>query len=400
MVIKKTLLSTFVAGMTLLLSCSDMNESTNLGSNILTSTDPSKTDFNANFSFFDSVPLSFVKSTARVNDTLVGVNRARVGTSISKCQARSMLSFRFDSLYRAKHLTDTLQSVTVYIEDTDADSAKNTAALSIFDYSRNRLASYSAIDSATRYATIQSQYKSGSFLDYYRDTLNTSALTNIKAMLSKVSKDTLRFKILLTSNYDSLMSLDPDARLILQYKSAKSVVVVDSLTSDSCNHVLIDPDSTDLALSTQAVTSSETGRKTIFSMDLSRLWDTLAKRPDFSTILSATLSIKDSMLAGSDTNSSKVNFCYYISPTLFTSNNIISDTLNSTRARYSNFTYDSTLAGTTELNLQAAVFFRSMLSKKPSIAYLYISNRNNNSIVQKTLWKNPVIKDITFTNFK
>jgi hypothetical protein len=400
MVIKKIIFSTLVAGIALTTSCSNMNGSTNLGSEIVTNSDPNKTDFQSNFSFFDTIPVSFVKSVARENDTSIGYDRIRVGTSATKRESRGMFSFLLSKDYRTKHLKDTLQTIIFHTEQS-TDTSKILATLSIYDYSDNKLASSNSIAASSLFKTLKCTYDSTTYLETYRDTLNQYGLNKIKAVIATdTSITTARYDVLITTDYNSLITLLSDAQIILTYKSASNTIISDSLTSDLCNHVIIESDSLNTILNTQSITSSETGRKAVFSLDLTALWDTLAKRPDFTTILSANFIIDDSILAPSDTTTTTFKYSYYISPTLFTDMNLLRDTLNSSLARSGTIKYTSALADTIKVTVQAGSFFRSMLSTKPTKVFLYIANSNNNSVIQETLWRNPVITDITFTNFK
>jgi len=400
MVIKKIFISTLVAGIALMTSCSDMNGSTNLGSDIVKTSDPDKTNFSSNFSFFDTIPVNFVKSIARENDTAIGYQRIRVGLSATKRESRGMYSFLLSKAYRAKHIKDTLKSVVINTQQS-SDTLKKTAVLSIYDYTNNRLSFSKPVAAADLFATMQCNYDSSTDLETYRDTLNTTGFSMIKtAHATDTSVTNTRFKVLVVTDYDSLVTLNPGAELVFTYKSAANTVILDSITSDSCNHCIIESDTLDNTLNTLAITSSETGRKSVFSLDLTALWDTLAKRTDFSTVLSTYLTIEDSVLVPSDTSDTTFSFDYYISPTLFTDANSLSDTLGSNRALSGSVKYSTSFTAKNTHTVQAAPFFRSMLAAKPDKAYLYIANANSNMIIQETFWKNPVIKDITFTNFK
>jgi len=391
-VIKKILYYSLIAGVALLNSCSGINESATLGSDIVVSSDPTRTDFSSIFSFLDTLAIPGQASIAKTYDTVIGYGSIRAGITSNR-EARGWYAFQISSTYRKKHLADTIVSVQLHI--STSDTAHLTDQIQVFDYYTNPLPNAAPLDSIYKFAALNySLDTTDDSAHIYRDTLNAAGRSSINSILKDTTKkDSTTYYRLLISNKDSIILLTTTARMIIKYKTTANAFITDSITSSYCSHVIFENEALCTANNLQAITSSETGRRAVFTLDLSSLWSDMNKRTGFTTVLAATMIIEDSLLYASDTTDSTVSFRYCISSTLFTDANELRDSIVT-------YGISGTVTGTTKDTLHTETFLRTLTESKPQTAYLYISNISNsleNTTCEETLWRNPVITGV-FTN--
>jgi hypothetical protein len=392
MLLKKLLLSSLILGCVWLISCTDLSGSTSLGKDIVNEVDPHRTDINGNFLFSDAARAVDSSSTSRPNDTLAGVKTVIiVGTQPTRA-AHGSIAFSLDSAYRNKHANDSI--ISTGLNFFSADTINRTVLQSLFIFDNTYSLTDSVIDPSNKIAELTGAYNSASKNTVYTGNFNQSGQSFYENFFKSSGKDSVYYvKYLITSN-DSIRSFNPTAKLLIKFKSKTSQpdTFTDTINSYYSNYVIFDSSSTNSTQNIIPITSSETSRKAIFKISMDSLRLSMNKREGFTTLLSATLTIKYSILRTNSTyDTTNVRFRYYLSNNQIENSQIIRDSIN---------LYGSSITetnGSGSQSLAVETYLRKLLPTKSPYVYLYIMNLNPNNIDQETLWSNPIITAV-FTN--
>lgn len=392
--LKKLILSLCIAGISLFISCSNLNDSSTLGGQIITNSDPNRTDFTSSFEFFDTLKVISQYSVAEPVDTIIGAGSPLgtgtplVGKDSIKI-ARCIYGFKHDTTVRFKNYHRILKNVAIEIS---TDSIPRT--IHVFSYHHQGI---------TAPVNELVSTKLTSTNKFFKDTLNSATVVSIDSTLrsyysldtaidasSKKRTNKSHILKLLVASDDSIFTLQKEPKLILTYDSA-SVTIIDTLKSNYSSNVQFDTPEKKSDFDSLPVSSTHTGRYAVFKLDLKSLWADMAKRPGFTTILSVPLIITGQSYSTTDTLEKK--YYYYISTSLFSNPKEMLDSMivrNYTGRIGSNAILDT---------VPAETFFRPLLKNVPEFAYLYLRGYDiaNTSSDQSIRWSNPVITGV-FTN--
>jgi len=395
-VFKKLIVSACIAGTGLFVSCSDLNDSSSLGGQIITNSDPNRTDFNKSFEYFDTLSVLEQYSVVEPADTTIGMNAAIVGKNSSKT-ARTIFGFSHDSTFRSKHRGRTLRSTIVRISadpvKINESTTKTLPSINVYIYNASRITN--PLDSAIPQKKILNDSNT------FRDTLNPLTSASIDSTLRSYRKEdsgSYYAKLVVTAD-DTLFGIHTSPRLIFVYDSLGKTIV-DSITCSYRSTVQFDAPSVKTAFDPIPVSSVYSGRYAVFKLDLKSLWTDMAKRPGFTTILSVPLIIsgqpvvvKDTGLSIVTTDTIEKKYYYYISPALITNPKEIKDLMYLTNA--------TGIIGTNQYldTVATEIFFRPLSSSKPDAVYLYLrsSDMANTDSDRSIRWSDPIITGV-FTN--
>jgi hypothetical protein len=391
MLIKKILLSSLVLGCAGIISCTDLSGSSSLGQDIVNNVDPNRTNFENSFLFSDTAKSIAAISIASPNDTALGfeADTIIVGEKSDR-EARGSVLFSFDTTFKKTHIKDSLISINLKFVSLTLDTTIKVypESLQIYDGNTNPLTSQASLESVKTVAESDSSYDSTSEEIIYKGLVNDVSLqSSIKDVFKSPGKTTSYFRFLITQN-DTFFNLNPEATMTFEFKRNASIVK-DSVTSKYSYFVIFEKSALKAQRDTVPVTSSETGRRAVFTFDMVQFWKSITKKAGFTEILSATLSISASMVPGGDT-STVIPFRYYMSPILFSDVNTLRDSMENS-PKYGSVDKSDTVSVPVEY------FLRRVTSSMPSKMYLYISNRHGNTIQQETTWIEPTITAV-FTN--
>lgn len=392
MLIKKILLSSLVLGCAGFFSCTDLSGSSSLGQDIVNNVDPNRTNFDNSFLFSDTAKATAAKSIETPNDTSLGFQKSLiiVGKQSNR-EAWGSVLFSFDSSFKKSHLKDSLISVSLKFESsnllTDTTVKVYPTSLQIFDGSTIPLTSLVPLGSATMVAKSDSSYDTISKKIVFKGLVDIELMTpSFKNLFKSTDSSITKFRFLI-ANKETLFKLSPIAKITFKYK--RDTVVDETVTSTYSNYVIFENSTLIAERDPKPITSSETGRRAVFTLDMEQFWKSMTKKTGFNEVLSAALSISASMIPGGDT-SIAIPFSYYISPVLLSDVNTIRDSMSSSGTPAS-INKSDTVSVHVEKYLQ-----RPTSTNQPKM-YLYISNRNPNTIQQETIWSEPIITAI-FTN--
>jgi hypothetical protein len=377
-----------------LISCTDLSGSTSLGQDIVKKVDPGRIDFYGNFLFSDSAMAVDSFSTSRPIDTSANSDKniIAIGTKPNR-KAHGSVVFSLDSAFRNKHTNDSIISAGLKFVTLDTKNSTVSQSLLIFDSTYSLIDSL--IDPANKIAELTGTYDSASKNTVYTGTFHQNWPSFYENFLKSSGKNNNHIvKYLVTSN-DSIRNFNKAVKLFINFKSKTSIAdsSTDTITSDRSNFVVFDNTSTNDIQNKIPITSSETSRKAIFKISMDSLWLSMYKREGFTTLLSATLLIKYTILGANSTfDTNNVNFKYYISSKLIDNSQTIRDSIN----LYGTSRYTDTI-GSGSISLAVEQYLRKLLPDKSPYVYLYIMNLNSNTIDQETLWSNPKITAV-FTN--
>jgi hypothetical protein len=386
-VLKKIIVSACIAGIGIFVSCSNLNDSSSLGGEIINNSDPNRTDFDKSFEYFDTLSVLEQYSVAEPSDTTIGIGSAIVGKNSSKT-ARAIFGFAHDSTFRSKHRGRTLRSTVVRI---------GTDTLKINDSTKKVLSSINVLfyNASLITKTIDNSIPQKKILNVsntFSDTLNPLTSASIDSTLRSYRKEdsgSYYAKLFVTAD-DTLFGLHTSPRLILTYDSLGKTIV-DSITCSYRSNVQFDDTTVKTAFDPVPVSSVHSGRYAVFKLDLKSLWTDMAKRPGFTTILSVPLIISGQPLVASDTLEKR--YFYYVSPKLFSSPESIKDSMVA-------MSYVGRIGAGKYLDtVPAESYFRKLSKNKPEFAYLYLRgfDRANTISDQSIRWSNPIITGV-FTN--
>lgn len=393
--LKKLILSACIAGIGLFISCSDFNDSSTLGGQIITNSDPNRTDFTRSFEFFDTLKVISQYSVAEPVDTTIGAGSPLgtgsplVGKKDSIKIARAIYGFKHDTTVRFKNYHRILKRVAIEIS---TDSIQRT--IHVYSYHNQAI-------TAPVNELVSSKLTSNN--KFFKDTLNSATVASIDSTLrsfyaldtaidasSKKRTNKSHILKLLVASDDSIFTLQKEPKLILTYDSA-SVTIIDTLKSNYSSNVQFDTPEKKSDFDSLPVSSTHTGRYAVFKLDLKSLWADMAKRPGFTTILSVPLIITGQSYSTTDTLEKK--YYYYISTSLFSNPKEMLDSMivrDYTGRIGSNAILDT---------VPAEAFFKPLLKNTPEFAYLYLRGYTiaNTTSDQSIRWSNPVITGV-FTN--
>jgi hypothetical protein len=388
MLIKKILLNSLLLGCAGIISCTDLSGSSSLGQDVVNSVDPNRTNFNNSFLFSDTVKSTETKSIASPNDTLLGYNETvTIVGNQSNREARGMVFFSLNGTYKKTHTKDTLMSVYLRLPST-SDSVKGCPKdLQVYDGSVHTLLTRYSLSGYKTIAQSDSAYDSTSKKVVFKGFVNDVPFTSSIADAFKTSDTTTSYFRFLITNTDTFFKLSPTATLIFEFKR-DTAIIKDSISSFRSSYTIFEESTFSASRDTQPITSSETGRKAVFVLDMKPFWKSKSEKPGFTELLSATLTLRDSLLPGRDT-SDAVPFRYYVSPIQFTDINTLRDSMSISDSI-------ATIDNTGKISVHAEKFLRN-LSPSTEVMYLYLSNTKSSTIQQETLWREPVITAV-FTN--
>jgi hypothetical protein len=391
MLIKKILLSSLVLGCAGIISCTDLSGSSSLGQDIVNNVDPNRTNFENSFLFSDTAKSTAAISIASPNDTSLGfeVDTIIVGETSDR-EARGSVLFSFDASFKKTHIKDTLISITLKFESLALDTTIKVypESLQIYDGNTNPLTSQASLESVKTVAQSDSSYDSTNEKIVYRGLVNDVSLQSSIADVFKSADETTSYFRFLITQKDTFFNLSPEATMTFEFKRNTSTVK-DSITSTYSYFVIFEKSALKAQRDTVPMTSSETGRRAVFTLDMEQLWKSMTKEAGFTEILSASISISNSMIPGGDT-STVIPFRYYMSTILFSDVNTLRDSME-------NSGISASVDKSDTVSVHAERFLRRVTSSMPSKMYLYISNRYGNTIQQETTWIEPTITAV-FTN--
>jgi hypothetical protein len=390
-VLKKIIVSACIAGIGIFVSCSNLNDSSSLGGEIIINSDPNRIDFNKSFEYFDTLSVLNQYSVVEPADTTIGSGSAIVGKNSSKT-VRAVLGFAHDSTFRYKHRGRTLRSTVVRIGaeplKINGTTTKVLSSINVLLYNASLMPRQ--LDTLIARKTIKNKLTTDT--NMFSDTLNPLTSVSIDSTLKSYRKEdsgTYFIKLVVTSD-DTLFELRAKPRLILIYDSL-GTTILDSITSEFRTNVQFDAPAIKTAYDTLPVSSVYSGRYAVFKLDLKSLWTEMAKRPGFTTILSVPLIISGQSLVATDTVEKK--YYYYISPKLFANPKEIKDSMivKNATGKIGSKQYLDTVA--------AEIFFRPLSNNKPDAAYLYLRSYDiaNTYSDRSIRWSNPIITGV-FTN--
>lgn len=387
--LKKLIISACIAGIGLFVSCSNLNDSLTLGGQIITNSDPNRTDFNNNFEYFDTLQVTSQYSVAEPVDTTIGVGYPLVGKDSSKI-VRGIYGFSHDTSVRFKNYRRILKKVAIEIS---ADSIPRT--IHIYSYHNQGITTPVNASVSTKLSTNNK---------FFKDSLNSAtvasidstfrsyyALDTVADALSKKRTNKSHVLKLLVASDDSIFTLQKAPKLILTYDSS-NVIIIDTLKSDYSSNVQFDVPEIKSAFDPIPVSSTHTGRYAVFKLDLSTLWADMSKRSGFTTILSVPIVISGQSLTTSD-SSSQLDYRYYVSDKNFSNPNEFYDSIEKKGLQ------GTILAGQNLDTIAADIYFRNLSKNKPATAYLYLRNPlvYNTTSDRSIRWSNPIITGV-FTN--
>lgn len=393
---KKLIVSACIAGIGLFVSCSNLNDSSTLGGQIITNSDPNRIDFNKSFEYFDTLSVLEQYSIAEPADTVIGIGIALAGKDSTKT-VRGIFGFLHDTTTRFKNYRRILKTATIEIS---ADSIKRDSTLtiglssiSVFAYHQGNITGTVNSAAATKILNKDKIFK---------DTLNSAIVSSIDSTFRSFytsdtthdaenkRKNTVDLLKLIVAGDDTIFVLKNEPKLILTYDSSGNTII-DTLKSSFSSNVQFDNPAVKTAYDPIPVSSVYSGRYAVFKLDLKSVWADMAKRPGFTTILSVPLIISGQSLVASDTLDKP--YYYYISPRLFSNPQAIKDSMvaRSYVGRIGQGNYLDTVP--------AEYYFRPLSKEKPEFAYLYLRscNRANTISDQSIRWSNPIITGV-FTN--
>lgn len=398
MLIKKILLSSLVLGCAGIISCTDLSGSSSLGQDIVNNVDPNRTNFDNSFLFSDTVKATAVKSIAVPVDTSLGYrNSLIIVGQKSDREARGTVQFSFNESFKKAHVKDSLISVSLQFESlnllSDTSVKVYPESLQIYNGITNPLTSQGSLESAKIVAQSDSSYDSTRKKIVFKGPVDDVALiSSFKELFKTTDTSTSNYRFLI-ANKDTFFNLSSTAKITFEYKKDTATAPVkDTVTSTYYNYVIFENAALKAQRDTTPVTSSATGRRAVFTLDMVEFWKSMSKKAGFTEVLSATLSISASMVPGGDT-SSVIYFRYYISPILLSDVNTIRDSLSSSGSSASINKSDTA-------SVRAEKYFQRAKSTKPPAMYLYISNdyqETGNTVQQETTWIKPTITAV-FTN--
>jgi hypothetical protein len=390
-VLKKIIVSACIAGIGLFVSCSNLNDSSTLGGQIITNSDPNRSDFSKSFEYFDTLSVLGQFSVAEPADTSIGTGAAIVGKNSVKT-VRAIYGFAHDSTFRFKNRARTLRSTVVRIgADTlkiNDSTKKVLSSINVLFYNTSLLTK--PLDISIPQKTIQNKLLNDNSI--FSDTLNPLTTASIDSTLKSYrEKDSGKYNVkLIVTSEDTLFWLQANPRLIFIYDSLGHTII-DSITSGYRSNVQFDDPSVKTAFDPIPVSSIYSGRYAVFKLDLKSLWTDMAKRPGFTTILSVPLVISGQSLVATD--SLEKYYYYYVSPNLFSSPEAIKDSMQNMGSvgRIGTGKYLDTVP--------AENFFSKLTKNKPEFAYLYLRGYEKVNVFsdQSIRWSNPVITGV-FTN--
>jgi hypothetical protein len=393
MLIKKILLSSLVLGCTGMISCTDLDGSSSLGQDIVNSVNPNRTNFDNNFLFSDTAMAIAAKSINTQNDTLSGFQTGviTVGQKSDR-EARGSVLFSFDGTFKKAHVKDSLISVNLQFQSlkllTDTSVKTYPESLQIYNGSTIPLTSQESLESAKTVAQSDSSYDSASKKIVFKGSVDDVAMmSSFKALFNTTDSSVCNFRFLIANN-DSFFNLYPVAKITFKYKR-DTTVINDTVSSKYSYNVKFEKSALKALRDSVPMTSSETGRKVVFTLDMKQFWKSMDKKAGFTQFLSAKLSISNSLIPGGDT-SDVISFRYYISPDSLCDVNAIRDSTNHSGKPAATNRSDT-------ISLHAEAFLQRAISKRPPKMYLYISSDKSNAIQQEILWIKPTITAV-FTN--
>lgn len=409
----------------LILACSDLEDSTTLGKDIVSSYNPSAVNIDQNFQ-------TFYRNNSIVTDafSIPDQNNARFGIHAGVIAAGSKEEYtvtgytefvigknvgrRFNTKDKLVAITlsfDTISFGTRYLENHN---------LTLYSCSQNKKYSRTSdptgmligklvqdTSSKKLNVEIEDSVLAQSIFDAclaYQECLDDCS--NIKDPSCTKSCDSLKSTFsfcLFNENDSSFVRLRSPVMKITHKRTQKinkkdSVITrIDSLTGASySNYIAFEDDIGEVKV--KPLSSSASERTAVFQIDISSLWDTMSTT-GFNEILSAGLELKPLSYENLDKKDSLFSVRHYLSDELI-QDGIVLDSLIGSRKLNIKAEYDKSGKMTNSIILLVDRYLQGLRSTRPSTVYLYIQVNKSDDVSWETVeWRKPVF-NVVLSTFK
>lgn len=421
MSLRKNILIAVSAGITILgfLSCSNLNDSTDVGNDILTNSDPSLTSFDKNFLAFSgdsNQVLQYCSIPGSSSDPLFGIHNGMITLGNKGMESSTgYVKFLIDDTLETKfNPGDSLLSITIQFDTLVRDSEH---------YDPGNIRIQSCLNDSASVRTIPDQ--SAIFSDTLQrqvigsdtilvDTISGkikdsifSACTSYVNRITKCGKDTSCTRIqkiplpiafsLFNGNHTGLCRLQKPAMTIRYTRKNNNKTDTLSQTKKPYyfNFIAYESQEAIDSLSALPLSSYAAERVAVFKINLQPLWNKIdsSKQANFNEILSACFIIKGKNLFSDSITKfdSTIEYGYFFSPQLIKDGYYLHDSLFA-RGRTGTSTNGDSILMPVEYLLRPII-----RSDRPAFGYLYIGISSSYDLWKRVLWGKPLFKAVVTT---